>query len=76
MSSDVQRLLTRISAEYEAARRGLLGLAQGTARHDFITKHSEQISVLHEELSTVIGNEQEATRLVIGCQHPETCKVH
>ena len=35
--SEVARLLLRISQEYEAAQRGLTGLAFGTSKHEFIT---------------------------------------
>jgi hypothetical protein len=41
--SAVAQLRQQIQAEYEAAERGLSGLASGTARHDFITtrRHSD-----------------------------------
>jgi hypothetical protein len=54
--SEVARLLTQISAEYEAAKRGLSDLALGTARHDFITARMEQVGALHTELHTLVGD--------------------
>ena len=34
--SEVARLLSQISAEYEAARLGLTGLAYGVSQHEFV----------------------------------------
>lgn len=61
--SEVARLRQRIAQEYEAATRGLIGLAFGTAKHEFITKRMEQISTCHETLKQLVG-EQEATRML------------
>ena len=61
--SDVARLRQRIAQEYEAATRGLTGLASGTARHSFITRRMEQIGTCHETLKQLVG-EQEATRML------------
>ena len=61
--SEVARLLHQIDLEYEAAQRGLTGLASGTATHEFITAKIERVSVLHDELSTLVGRD-EATRLL------------
>lgn len=55
--SEVARLLTQISSEYEAAQRGLSGLAQGIAYHRFITKRMEQIANLHAQLRSLVGDE-------------------
>ena len=52
--SEVRRLLAQIDAEYEAAKRGLDGLAQGVSQHDFITQKMERVSELHSELSEVV----------------------
>jgi hypothetical protein len=56
--SEVARLLSQISAEYEAAQRGLWGLSSGGVRHDFITAKNETIGRCHEELVKLVGPEQ------------------
>jgi hypothetical protein len=61
--SEIARLRQRIAEEYEAAMRGLTGLAYGTAKHEFITKRMEQIGVCHETLQHLVG-EREATRMM------------
>ena len=54
--SEVARLLSKITAEYEAAQRGLSGLAYGTSQHDFITARMENLGQLHSELQTIVGD--------------------
>lgn len=54
--SEVVRLLAQISAEYEAAERGLTGLAMGVSRHEFITARMEHMGQLHNELQTLVGD--------------------
>jgi hypothetical protein len=61
--SEVARLRQQITLEYEAATRGLHGLASGTSQHAFITKRMEQIADCHEALKVLVG-EQEAIKLV------------
>ena len=56
--SDVARLLNQIEQEYQASKRGLEGLASGTARHDFIQKRAENIEQCHEQLTDLIGPEE------------------
>jgi hypothetical protein len=63
MESEISRLVSQIRAEYEAAQNGLSGLAQGTARHDFITARIEQIGRLHSQLQGLVG-EDEAMSIV------------
>ncbi len=55
--SEVARLLAQIDAEYEAAERGLIGLALGTTQHAFITARTEHICQLHKELWTLVGDD-------------------
>jgi len=55
--SEVAWLLTQINAEYEAAQRGLAGLAQGISRHQFITRRMERIGEFHSQLCSILGNE-------------------
>lgn len=54
--SEVARLLTQISTEYEAAQRGLTGLAYGTSQHEFITARMENMSHLHNQLQSIVGD--------------------
>lgn len=56
-NSEVARLLAQINSEYEAARQGLAGLAQGIGQHRFITKRMEQIAELHAQLRNLVGDE-------------------
>ena len=53
--SEVASLLSRITAEYEAAQRGLSGIAYGTAQHEFISARMEKMGQLHGELQSIVG---------------------
>ena len=53
--SEVARLLTQISLEYEAAQQGLSGLASGTSQHTFITQKMENIGRCHQALQNLVG---------------------
>jgi len=55
--SEVAQLLLRISAEYEAARQGLHGLARGSSQHRFITRRMERMWELHTQLQALVGDE-------------------
>jgi hypothetical protein len=57
-TSEVARLRQHIQDEYEAATRGLTGLASGTARHAFITARNENIARAHEQLVTLVGADE------------------
>ncbi len=59
--SEVARLRHLIAAEYEAAVRGLTGLAHGTAKHAFIDVRMNRVWHYSEQLATHVG-EAEATR--------------
>lgn len=61
--SEIANLRQRIAEEYEAAMRGLTGLALGSAKHQFITQRMEQIEAYHQTLQHLVG-EQEATRMM------------
>lgn len=54
--SEVARLLEQISAEYEAAQRGLSGLAYGATQHEFITARMENMGRIHSQLQTLVGD--------------------
>ena len=55
--SEIACLLARISAEYEAAQRGLYGLASDSARHLFINTKMERMSRLHTQLYKLVGDD-------------------
>ncbi len=61
--SEIASPRERIAEEYEAAMRGLNGLAYGSAKHQFITRRMEQIGTYHETLQHLVG-EQEATKML------------
>ena len=54
--SEVAKILSQISAEYEAAQRGLTGLAYGMSQHEFITARMENMGQLHTELQSIVGD--------------------
>ncbi|WP_141727738.1 hypothetical protein [Thermogemmatispora onikobensis] len=55
--SEVARLLAQIQAEYEAAERGLQGLAAGVSRHCFITRRMERMGEIHARLRALVGEQ-------------------
>lgn len=61
--SEVARLRQLYAEEYEAAQRGLTGLAMGSARHAFITRKMANMYACQLELAKLVG-EQEAARLM------------
>ena len=63
MASEVARLRAQIAAEYEAASRGLCGLASGTARHAVINARMERMSECVSKLAALVGVEQAAAML-------------
>ena len=54
--SEVATLLSKITAEYEAAQRGLTGLAYGTSQHEFISARMENMDQLQSELQIIVGD--------------------
>jgi hypothetical protein len=70
-SSEVARLRQRILLEYEAARRGLTGTAQGTAQHTFITKRLENMSDYHQTLKQLVGEQGAIELLLEVLEQPE-----
>ncbi|GAC1356961.1 MAG: hypothetical protein NVSMB38_38940 [Ktedonobacteraceae bacterium] len=54
--SEVARLLSQISSEYEAAQRGMSGLAYGNAKHEFITVRMENMGQIHNQLHALVGD--------------------
>jgi hypothetical protein len=55
--SEVAGLVAQIKSEYQAAKLGLSGLAQGTSQHSFITRRMERIAELHAELRGLVDDE-------------------
>jgi|SRR5579859_7564108 len=55
--SEVARIMQEIDTEYESAMRGMQGLAQGTARHEFITKRMENMAKHLIELGKNLGDD-------------------
>ncbi len=55
--SEVACLLEQIDQEYEAAQRGLEGMAM-TARHAFITARMERIAGYYHSLSQVVNSDE------------------
>lgn len=70
MPSEVAQLLAQIDAAHHAAMQGLYGLAQGTARHDFITAKMEQMQRASEQLIETLGVEK-AMPLIIKMMEDE-----
>ena len=58
LTSEVAIILHQIEQEYESSKRGLEGLASGTARHDFIQAKTEAIANCHMQLTKLVGPEQ------------------
>jgi len=56
--------MAQISAEHEAAQRGLAGIAEGTVKHRFLHAHMDRVWALRGELASKIGNEDQATAMV------------
>ena len=63
--SDLRRLLQEIDINYQAAALGLSGIALGTSMHQFITARLERIEGARKELVNLVGDPDEANKLVI-----------
>lgn len=61
--SEVARIRQQIELELEAMRNGMLGLAQGVARHNFIQVRMERVGVYQDELAAQIGDYQASSVL-------------
>ena len=61
--SEVARIRRQIELEYEAAQRAMYGFVVGAAKHEFITARMENMGRCHEQLKTLVG-EQEAVRVL------------
>jgi hypothetical protein len=56
--SEVAQLKKLIAEEYIAAKLGLEGPADGTAQHQFITRHMEAMGKHLTSLEALVGPEQ------------------
>jgi len=61
--SEIAQLRQQIVEEYEAMKRGLSGLAWGTAKHAFIDARMRRVDHYHEQLVERVG-EQEAAHTI------------
>lgn len=55
--SEIARILAQIAQEYEVARDGLYGVAQGTTKHSFITARMENMAKLQNEMEKLVGDQ-------------------
>jgi hypothetical protein len=58
VNSEVSRIREEIALEYQAAKQGLSGLSNGSARHDFIQSKTGNIGKCHEKLLELVGPEE------------------
>jgi hypothetical protein len=63
--SEIAQLKAQIDAEYEAAQRGLTGLAEGSAQHQFITSKMENMQKSLQRLIELAGPEK-AREILLG----------
>jgi hypothetical protein len=56
--SEIAQLRAQIADEYEAAQRGLQGLAHGTAQHKFITQRLENMERCRQRLEALAGPQE------------------
>jgi hypothetical protein len=61
--SEVARLRQQITAECQAMKLGMSGLASGTATHTFITARLHRVDLCCDQLQGHVG-EREATRIL------------
>lgn len=53
--SEVAQIRRQIETEMEALQRGMYGLSQGTARHDFINRRMVRVDKYHTTLAHYVG---------------------
>jgi hypothetical protein len=61
--SEVARLREQVELEYAAMMRGLIGLAEGSAMHAFISARMARVEGYHYKLAKEVG-EDEATQII------------
>jgi hypothetical protein len=65
INSNIAQLLSQIEAEQRAAQWALTGISSGSLRHRFISRRMNQIGVCNEQLTTIMGDREQAIRLVL-----------
>ena len=73
--SEVARLRERVRLEYEAMMRGLSGVAEGAAMHEFISARMARVGGYHDKLVKEIG-EDEATQIICELYNKATGPQH
>lgn len=68
--SEIARLRKIIEEQYEAAKRGLMGLSSGSARHQTIAHMYDSISPLFPSLVKECGDENKAYEIVLEIIQP------
>lgn len=63
-TSEVRNLLEQIERSYEAAQRALTSPSI-MAPHEFISKRMEEIEIARGKISVIVGDEFEATDMVV-----------
>lgn len=59
--SEVAQMRAQIELEYEAMKQGLVGVAAGVAKHQFIMAKMERVGQLTDRLAQQIGQQQANT---------------
>ena len=65
MSRRISEIMQQIDDENNAAQQALYGLSSGSAKHSFINAHYDRIGVLRQELSGVVGSDDDAMGLIV-----------
>ena len=67
--SEVARIKRQIELEYEAAQRAMYGFAAGAGKHAFITARMENMGRCHEQLVTLVGEQEAVKALAQALEH-------
>ena len=62
--NELQRIISEIDDQYNAAWQALYGTSQGTAQHNFINARFDKMGELTDELATHIGHDQTYLTLI------------
>lgn len=62
-SSEIARLREQVELEYEAMMQGLVGFAEGSSIHEFISARMARVGEYYDALEREIG-EYEATQII------------
>ena len=53
----VANLMAQIQNEYDSSRQAIEGLAQGAAKHEFITARAERIAIMVSDIGAKYGDD-------------------